>query len=256
MIISEQYEEMQLLKSEEYSCLFRDGRTVTKSRPMLTEHPLCIYMDGQMIKELICSPQYLAELVLGYLYTEGIVSDVDEIESISVRSDGGAAEVVLKDQCSLWPNSRKEKRKMIPVSPIFWKAEWIFHMADRFANGMPLHKKTWAAHSCFLAIREKILFGCEDIGRHNAFDKTVGHALIHGIDLTKCTIYSSGRIPVDMIEKTVLAGIPVLAAKADPTKEAVSMAQRYGLTLIGAARQDSMRVYADCASDLIQSITE
>ena len=134
---------------------------------------------------------------------------------------------------------------MLRLSPVYWKAEWIFHLADRLAKGMPLHKETWAAHSCFLAVGGKILFGCEDIGRHNAFDKVIGYAQKHEIDLEQCIVYSSGRIPADMVEKAIRARIPLLAAKADPTADAVGMAKKYGLTLIGAARPDSMRVYAD-----------
>ena len=54
---------------------------------------------------------------------------------------------------------------------------------------MPLHEKTWGAHSCFLALGEQLLFSCEDIGRHNAIDKAVGYALKNGLSLEYCILY-------------------------------------------------------------------
>ena len=256
---------MKLLESKEYSCVYRDGEAVVEKRRMLKEHSLSLNIGGKMEVRLACSPRYLEELVVGYLYTEGIVAAEREIESITISDDGRRAEVSIKqendpsepngvklgrmkpDRMKLdrMKQDRTEKRKMTPLSPVHWETEWIFRLADRFAEGMPLHQETWATHSCFLARGPELLFACEDIGRHNAFDKTVGYALRRGIDLSECIVYSSGRVPVDMVEKAVLAGIPVFAAKAAPTAEAVDLARSYGLTLIGAARQDSMRVYTD-----------
>lgn len=130
------------------------------------------------------------------------------------------------------------------VTPIPWKASWIFSLADRFAEGMPLHSETWCTHSCFLAMEDRLLFQCEDIGRHNALDKAIGYALLHKIDLTRCIIYSSGRIPTDMAEKAIQARIPILSSKASPTREAVKLAKQHRLTLVCNARRDSMKIYA------------
>ena len=132
---------------------------------------------------------------------------------------------------------------MTPVTPVPWKKQWIFDLADCFANGTPLHSQTWATHSCFLACDGELLFQCEDIGRHNALDKAIGYALRHNIDLKKCVVYSSGRIPTDMAIKAIRAGIPVLASKASPSAEAVAMAKEYHLTLICAARRDRMKLF-------------
>ena len=129
------------------------------------------------------------------------------------------------------------------LTPIHWEPEWIFHMADAFADGSPLHSITFATHSCLLAREDQILFSCEDIGRHNALDKVIGYALRHNIDLHQCMVYSSGRIPTDMAMKVIQAGIPILASKASPTFEAIELAKEYHLTLICAARRDRMKVF-------------
>ena len=134
-------------------------------------------------------------------------------------------------------------KEPVPVTPIEWKPEWIFHMADAFAEGTLLHGITFATHSCLLARKDEILFSCEDIGRHNALDKVIGYALRNQIDLHECMVYSSGRIPTDMVMKAITAGIPVLSSKASPTTEAIELATQYDLTLICAARRDRMKVF-------------
>lgn len=90
-----------------------------------------------------------------------------------------------------------------------------------------------------------MLYCCEDLGRHNAFDKVVGCALRDGVDLAHCTIFTSGRIPTDMVVKAIRAGIPTLISKAVPTDLTVDMARRYRLTLICSAHSDSLKVFSD-----------
>ena len=74
-------------------------------------------------------------------------------------------------------------------------------------------------------------------------DKIIGYALRNGIPLSDCMVYSSGRIPKDMAQKAIRAAIPVLVSKAAPTQQAIALANTYGMTLICAARRDSMRQY-------------
>ncbi|WP_295999717.1 formate dehydrogenase accessory sulfurtransferase FdhD, partial [uncultured Adlercreutzia sp.] len=87
-------------------------------------------------------------------------------------------------------------------------------------------------------------------GRHNAFDKVVGVALREGIDLRDVMVYSSGRLPVDMVMKAIRAGIPILATKAVPTDETIRLARKYRLTLLCQARPDSVLIYHDPLDDV------
>lgn len=260
--MSEQYPELPPTAKESYVHISRDGQVQERDEPVLNEHLLQVYINERLTMQLVCIPQYLAELVLGRLFTEGIIRNCSEIQSIYICASGTRAKVYLADQSprehedfveltptcctgnhilnddfTLYPDLR-------PVDPIPWKASWVFALADRFSEGMPLHSKTWCTHSCFLAREDQILFQCEDIGRHNALDKAIGYALRHNIDLAQCLIYSSGRIPTDMAVKAIRAGIPILSAKASPTRQAVRLAKDYGLTLVCAARRDRMKLYA------------
>ena len=83
----------------------------------------------------------------------------------------------------------------------------------------------------------------EDLGRHNALDKVIGAALMQEIDLKQCVLFSSGRLPTDMVAKAIRAGVPVLASKAAPTVQGIELAKKYRLTLITGVREDKLTVY-------------
>ena len=272
MYINEQYSKMELLDEKKYVCMKRNGEKVEEKNFVLREHLVEIYVNEILIMKVVCTPEYLVELVLGRLFTEGVIESIDEIEGIFICESGSRVTVSLieKEFCkgisnfdckkgdyietistcctgnkvlNDWFVKKGDNTSIKKIEAIDWREEWIFAMADRMADGMPLHSETWGTHSCFLSKEGEIIFECEDIGRHNALDKVIGYALRNRIKLEQCMVYSSGRVPVDMAEKTIKAGIPVLASKAVPTKEAIELAEKYGLTLICAARRDRMRVY-------------
>lgn len=286
MYINEQYHDLPLLSQETYTYIGREGERHTDSEPVLEEHVIDVYINDRLTMKLICIPQFLTELVLGRLLTEGIIETVKDVEQIYICKHGLRARVMLRGnkgenetlqatvadshpqagRVALDDGAPQEsftettpscctgnhilndyfltQKEVKPVAPIPWKASQIFDLADRFHAGMPLHRQTFATHSCFLAKDGTLLFQCEDIGRHNALDKAIGYALRHEIPLTECMVYSSGRIPTDMAMKAIRAEIPILSSKASPTAEAIELAKEYGLTLVCAARRDRMKLFA------------
>lgn len=264
IFINDQSAGKELLHEADCLLLGRDGQTGEKTGILLGEHLTDVYINERLTMKLVCIPEHLPELVTGRLLTEGIIRTAGDVKAIYICESGAHARVYLTDATPKTDPSHdfveltpacctgnhilnddfRTGKPLSPVTPVPWKASWIFSLADRFAEGMPLHRETWCTHSCFLAMEDRLLFQCEDIGRHNALDKAIGYALLRDIDLTRCVIYSSGRIPTDMAEKAIRAGIPVLASKASPTREAVKLAKQYRLTLVCNARRDSMKVYA------------
>ena len=90
----------------------------------------------------------------------------------------------------------------------------------------------------------EVRYLCEDIGRHNALDKAIGKALIDGLDLTKCVLFSSGRIPDDMMEKVIRSRVPVLVSNGAPNNRAVELARKYHVTLICSSHMDAMDIFS------------
>ena len=234
--------------------VYADGHAEISRARLLREHTLDLVVNLRHLARLICTGEELRCLAAGFLYTERIIDSVEEIEGFYLCPDGYTARIFLTKQLEAMDATRTDKscctknRLLLDVAgkrPLRlvedrsgWTDADIFRLAARFRERMPLHTETESTHCCFLLYQGKIVFACEDIGRHNALDKAVGFALQNGIPLPECVAYTSGRVPVDMAEKAVAAFLPVLVSKATPTVESVALAQEYGLTLICRAWED------------------
>ena len=235
-----------LYRRDEAVLIAADGGKTETEAVLLCEHELSIIVNEQYAMRLTCTDQYLEELVMGRLLTDGFIESAEDVNKIRFCNNKTEVSVALNNDIRPEGVLNKEKSRRRPLKKLpapDYKPEWIFSMAKRFEQGTPLHDMTACTHSCILARRGEILFTCEDIGRHNAVDKAVGYGLRSGISLSECILYTSGRVPVDMAEKAIAAGIPILASKSVPTAEAMDLARKYGLLIIGNARQDSMKAF-------------
>lgn len=234
-----------------------DGSTSEAEAVLLNEHELSIIVNEQYTMKLVCTKQHLDKLVIGRLFTGGFIDSAEDVDkilfcryekeaSVFLKKDIVFEEAVEEEKSCCTGNKilyfAKNRRNLKKLPKPDYKPEWIFSMAEQFEKGTVLHDMTGCTHSCMLARKDEILFTCEDIGRHNAVDKAVGYGISAGIPLSECILYTSGRVPVDMAEKSIAAGIPILASKSVPTMEAVELAGQFGLIIIGNAHPDSMKV--------------
>ena len=198
--------------------------------------------------EFVCTPSFLPEMVLGHLLTEGLIRSGEEVTSLEVFRDRGEALTVLRECAPVFSRGSASERadsgtpaKLRPEALL--RPEWIRDMEERVREESELRVLTHAVHSAVLSHRGEIVFAAEDIGRHNAIDKAAGFALRNGIPLGECLLYTTGRMPSDMVMKAVRAGIPVLAGGKGPTAEGLRAAKQYGLSLAGNIRNGKICFY-------------
>jgi len=144
---------MRLVEEQKYICLKRNGESNEEHGVLLMEHAMDIYTDGEMYTSVVCTKEWLPELVIGRLVCDGMITSMEEVKSLKISEDHSVADVEIV--------SGEEK----PEAGCFgengkceYPDEWIFSMADTMAAGMVLHEKTWAVHSCFLYKQVELLF--------------------------------------------------------------------------------------------------
>lgn len=259
MVINNQFEPSEASGKVEEVIVNADGSREKALSRIVREHFLDLYINEKLAVKLVCTPADLVELVMGRMVSEGYIDTADDVESVYICNFGSKARIFLKREpelsqtveneptcCTgnqvLLTNSGKEMRRLRKTD---WKSEWIFRLADEFASGSRIHRTTKGTHSCYLSVNGEIVFSSEDIGRHNAMDKVIGYVVMHGIEREQCILYTTGRVPTDMVKKVITSGIPVLVSKAVPTDAAVEMARRYNLTLICKAWPDRYEIFSE-----------
>ena len=186
-------------------------------------------------------------VTLSSLLTEGWITAADEVERVAVCAQGLKISVQLRHPLAAAEQAGQEVPscctdnltlaspvRLPPLAPVPQReipAAWVDALADAMGQGLPLYRATHAVHSCLLLRAGKTLYRCEDLGRHNALDKAVGCALTEGVPLAECVLFTSGRVPVDMVRKAIRAGVPALVSKSMPTVQSLELAEEYGLKL-------------------------
>ena len=233
-----------------------DGTQQEAEKMVIIEHQMDLFVNEELAGRLVCVPEYLSEFVIGRLVTEGFIEDMADVNKLYICEEASRARVFLNREIELLDSDRPEptcctgnriylkpsvvKTEKLPAHT--WKTEDVFRLSEHFAHDTELHKKTFGTHSCYLMYKGELVFSASDIGRHNALDKAVGYAVINQLDRSECMLYTTGRVPIDMVEKAIMARIPVLVSKAVPTDKAIDLANEYGVTLLFSAWPDSFEI--------------
>ncbi|MBR3307496.1 MAG: formate dehydrogenase accessory sulfurtransferase FdhD [Lachnospiraceae bacterium] len=257
MNISDNFREYDTTAEQAFLLFSRDGKRREVRESLIHEHFTEISVNCTPVLKLACTGDHLKELVIGRLYTEGMIDGTGEVERLFICGQGLNAEVSLKKKVEFGAVTEREPscctgnkmlasvvggRKMKPLPETEPDEKAVFALADRFKEDSALHRATFGTHSCYIYLPDGSIECFEDISRHNAMDKAVGYALLNDIKLSECMLYTTGRVPEDMVRKAVMAGVPVLISKAVPTDASVRLAAEYGLTLICSAWPDSFKL--------------
>ncbi len=229
---------------------------------VVREFPLTIILNNQELVTLLCSPNDLDYLAVGFLASEGFLKSKDEIKKITVNDQIGAVRVQTKENfagelsfkrvitsgcgrgTSLYSVADTQGPPKVE-SQIGISAIKVFTIAREFQQRSQLFRTTGGVHSAALCNTEGILVFSEDIGRHNAIDKIFGECILRDIPTNDHIIITSGRISSEILLKIAKRNIPILISRAAPTNLGIRLASDLGITLIGFVRGRKMNVYAN-----------
>lgn len=228
----------------------------------------------QSISVTMRTPGRDSELAAGFLFSEGIVGSGSDIASIGPCGPPAAngltnvvrvelapgVEVDLKrlerhfytsSSCGVCGKSSLEAvgvqgRYDIHASSLRVSAERLEALPEALRARQATFEATGGLHASGLFdAGGDILFLREDVGRHNALDKLIGHALMQGmLPLSAYGVMVSGRASFELLQKAMMAGVPMLAAVGAPSSLAVELAREFGITLVGFLKADQFNVYA------------
>jgi len=219
------------------------------------EKKLRISVNGKQVISLFCTPVMIRELVVGLFLTEGIIkghfcADKINIEygveiTVDIPADGEISTegMVITSGCVGGITFPKGKNFEKITDDFSVDAETLKSVFKEFQQRSELFRLTGCVHSAALSDGKEIFVFTEDIGRHNAVDKVIGHAIIENIPFSGKLMLVSGRLSSEIASKCARWGIPILASRTAPTNLAVEIAEKSDLTLIGFVRGDRMNVY-------------
>ena len=251
------------------------------------EEPLEIRLDGAPFVVIMRTPGADRELAAGFLLAERLIAGADDLGLIRHCTDPDGADapnvlnVTLASTSAARVGHALAERRMVTanracgvcgrkniedllsgVQPLAarWvmRAEVIASLPDALRRAQPVFDATGGLHAAALFDRDgRLIASAEDVGRHNAVDKVIGaQVLMERLPLGDCLLFVSGRASYELVQKALVAGVPILASVSAPSSLAIDLAQQGEMTLLGFVRDRSFNVYtgierveiADCTS--------
>ncbi|NIN95194.1 MAG: formate dehydrogenase accessory sulfurtransferase FdhD [Anaerolineae bacterium] len=228
-------------------------------RPLVREAPWTIHVNGQELVTLLCTPDKMNFMVLGFLAAEGLISSVDEVDLLQVCQDQeGVIDVMLSEKGDVTLPSRlillsgcgrgitfddlsANHAKL--DSPLTVSPKQISALMRELRHKAEIHRIAGGTHASALADDEGLLVVAEDVGRHNTLDKIRGECMFRGIPTKDHLLLTTGRVSSEMVNKAVKMEVPIVASLTSPTDLAIKLAQAWDMTIVGYVRGSKMNVY-------------
>jgi FdhD protein len=235
---------------------FSDGKWQTLSLSVPKEFNFTIFINSHELVTIMCTPTKLNCLVLGYLFSEGIIKDLKDVASMRVCEDDALADVILNQTDFVMP----EKRVLTSGcgggvsfnldapktnSDIIITPEQILNLMRQMLANAASYNLTGGIHTSTVCDSKSIIAMAEDIGRHNTLDKLTGECLLRKIPTKDKILLTSGRVSSEMLRKAARMQAPVVVSLTSPTERAVLLAQETGICLVGYARGNHLTVYSN-----------
>ncbi len=255
------------------------GRWTDSPDAVVTEEPLQLMLEGKPLSVVMRTPGNDLELCLGLMFAEGILRTLADVSLVHISAEAGEVERGMRVESDLVESNqvdvrfareprRKPERSMLSSSACGVCGTVLIEdlrrdlavlphgpevdpsvlpgLVDILRSGQDVFDRTGGLHAAGLfSATGNVQCVREDVGRHNAVDKVVGRALLDGkLPAASSVLVVSGRAGYEIVQKSISAGIPVLAAVGAPSSLAVALAREFNQTLVGFLRGDRFNVYA------------
>jgi len=227
-----------------------------------SERPLHIEINGKEFITLLCTPVHQKELTIGFLLSEGFLHSPEQILSMDLKekedlisvklsgidfnmedrikkitlTSGCGRGTILCDVMDAFEESKVSGQIELSPEKIIERMKELHHRSSTYL-------KTGGTHSAAVTDGNSLIAFAEDLGRHNAVDKVLGHCFLNRIPPGQHAVFSSGRISSEIIMKVGRSGFPILATRAAATDQVIRIAETLNITLIGFARGRRMNIY-------------
>lgn len=261
----------------------RRAGTIRRKDFLAVEEPLEIrlaFIEGEQPREqsiavTMRTPGDDFELTAGFLFTEGIIEGADDIAQMSYcvgprKAEQGYNVVAVHlrpgvrfdperlrrnfyttSSCGVCGKASIEALELaacpvLPVERPVIPSDVIRPLGEKLRDDQSVYRVTGGLHAAGLFdANGQLIDLCEDVGRHNAVDKLIGRQLFHKkIPLHDALMMVSGRASFEILQKALMAGIPIVAAVGAPSSLAVEVAREFGMTLLGFVREGRFNIYA------------
>lgn len=252
---------------------YENDEWTERTDEVVNEFPVTIFLDEEEFATVVCTPEYIEDLVIGFLASEGVIRSFTDIKIITVQEEEGFVHVETHAKHKL--NQRLYSKRYITSCCGKSRQHFYFYNDARTAKVMAeknvlltpadcsrliaamqdnsvVFRNTGGVHNAALCDKTGILVDRMDIGRHNALDKIYGYCLQHDISLHDKVIAFSGRISSEVLLKVAKIGCEVVLSKSAPTRLALELAEELGITAVGFIRGSSLNVYTHPERIVIQ----
>lgn len=228
-----------------------EGRAIDIN--VVEERPLTIYLNSQEIVTAMTIGDYPEYLALGFLKNQGMLASGEEVTGVDYDEELEVVVVRTASQTTYEDKLKKKTRTSgcavgtvfgdmmeglegltLPATEV--RTSWLYALAHRINTTPSLYLEAGAIHGSVLCQGDRPLVYMEDVGRHNAVDKIAGWMVSEGVSGDDKILYTTGRLTSEMVIKTALMGIPVLASRSGFTAWGVEIARQVGLTCVGRMR--------------------
>ncbi|RFU66323.1 formate dehydrogenase accessory sulfurtransferase FdhD [Peribacillus saganii] len=242
---------------------YENGTMQEQFDEIVSEFPLTIFLGREEFATMVCSPDYLEELIFGFLASEGVIRVYDDVKSLQIDEGKGYAYVELKNDQS---TSKEYHSKRFIGSCCGKSRQFYFHNDARTAktstsamqitadkcislmnelqNSSIVFQETGGVHNAGLFSKDEMIINRADIGRHNALDKILGYCVINRVPVRDKIIAFSGRISSEVLIKAAKIGVGIILSKSAPTNLAIQLANDLNITAVGFIRGNSFNVYS------------